>query len=145
MAIKKRTFTKPEPVTEIAEIPVVINEAVPEGDIAVLDIEQRRVLAYVRGSSGRQPHPKDEDVASLLEGVRYVQNTGKEARIEEFYRSRIRSPLTAIRALMVLANDGPRKASDDTSTDHPLWLFRHGKNPFYGKLRNENEEADDDD
>ena len=124
-----------------ADVVIAITKRTPPRD----PVEAMRLDTYCLGNERRQLHPKDESTERLLAGVRYVQNAGKEAKIEKFYRDRIRSPLTAIRAFMVLAADGPRSVNDDTSTDHPLWLFRSGKNPFYGKLRNENEEGGDDD
>lgn len=154
MAIKKRSFktvTPEEAGIDASFIGAVVAHereaaAAQAPDIdPYLDIEALRLDAYIAGNRGEQRHPKDEDVAKLLAGVQHVQNTDEFARIESFYRSRIRSPLTAIRAFMVLAEGGPKKANDDTGTANPLWAFRNGTNPFYGKFKNENEEADDDD
>lgn len=107
-----------------------------------IDIEHQRLSAYSDGNRGASPHPKDVPVEILLAGVQYVQNGGNEfGRIEEFYRSRIRSPLTAVRAFCVMCMDGPKKASECQSVTCPLWAFRKGKNSFFGRNR---EEADDD-
>lgn len=141
MAIKKRSFN---PTPQLEDAVTTVEDASPNRVIDEDEIHVLRMGTYTDGCRGRQRHPKEVPFEELLAGIRHVQNTGKDAKIEEFYRQRVRSPLTAIRAFMVLANDGPRKANDDESTSHPLWLFRHGKNPFYGKLRNENAEADDD-
>jgi|PlaIllAssembly_1097288.scaffolds.fasta_scaffold09608_5 hypothetical protein len=60
--------------------------------------------------------------------------SGSEDRTIEFYKKRIRSPLTAIRAKCVECMGGHmREVADCTATDCPLYAFRMGKNTLRKK------------
>lgn len=133
MPIKKRDF-KTAPLQTFAKKPKVT--AVSEYDVPSLQLD-----TYVEGNRGNLPHPKQVPVEKLLAGVRHVQNSGKAGKMEAFYRDRIRSPLTAVRAFCVLCMDGARKANDCESVTCPLWAFRDGHNGFFGRFR-ESEVAD---
>lgn len=68
--------------------------------------------------------------------VQVVQNVGSDfEKQERFYRNRIRSPLTAIRAYCVLCEGGSQASSNCTGTQCPLWPYRKGKNSMFGKLK----------
>lgn len=134
MGIKKRSF---EQLVEEIELQTIATESkLSTNDEAKQDqIAMYRLGAFVAGCNGDQPHPKDVATEALLAGVRTVMNVDNEfGRIEKFYRDRIRSPLTAIRAFCVMNEGGPKKANECTSVTCPLWLFRQGSNAFYGKV-----------
>lgn len=94
-----------------------------------------QTVMFSLACNNQTPHPKDMNVGDLLRGVQYVQNANDPqfGRIEEFYRGRIRSPLTAIRAFCVLNEGGPKMANACPNTTCPLWAFRTGKNGFFGR------------
>lgn len=135
MAIIRRTkFTTPPPEAKFEELDTAVSE------------QQRfmeRLEGFWQGCEGVTPHPRDVPVEKLLRGVQTVENDGRYGKMEEFYRNRIRSPLTGIRAFCVLCMGGPKAANKCTSVTCPLWAFRTGKNSFYGKFKNADAEAVD--
>ena len=50
------------------------------------------------------------------------------------YQRRISSPLTAIRAMCINCAGGPGAVRSCEAVDCPLWPFRMGSNPFFGKM-----------
>lgn len=129
MAIKRRTLDDIEPDTsEEVSFESIDTTATP------VMIAEDRLAAYVAGNRGTTPHPKDVDPASLLRAIQYNPNEHLDfGPIEGFYRNRVRSPLTGIRAFCVMCMDGPRKANDCETVTCPLWPFRKGSNAYYGK------------
>lgn len=146
MAIIRRTKIQP-----VAAAPVIIPDDADEdiviGEEGSIDFESLntdlpdeivhllRLGAFADGNNGQQPHPKQEPLEKLLSMVQDVQNVDDPqfARMEGFYRNRIKSPLTGIRAFCVLCMGGAKAANSCTSTGCPLWGFRTGKNSFFGK------------
>lgn len=122
---------RPEPVDRMAE---VITDDTTDEQLELIRSAER-FFAFVEGSAGQTPHPRNVAVSELLRGVQtnMNQNDKEFGHIEAFYRNRVRSPLTAIRAWCVLNEGGPKKANDCTNVTCPLWPFRQGRNAFYGK------------
>lgn len=112
--------------------PEKIQQTIPTTEL--LGISDEHVEPFMASvvRAGGLPLPKDMPVIDLLQMVRLVQN--KDNRTEKFYRERIRSPLTAVRAFCVSCNGWqPGQANSCENMDCPLWLFRFGKNPFFNK------------
>lgn len=96
--------------------------------------KERVVLAHLAYNNFQLPVPKEMDVTDLLTLVRSKQWGDN---VEGFYRDRIRSPLTGIRAFCVFCKGGsPKEATECGEVTCPLWSFRTGKNPFHGKFSN---------
>ncbi len=136
MPIRKRTFS---PVVEtVTEETVNVPAVEPEisDELSSEEVEAHRLIMFVQGNEGSQPHPRDEPTAKMLALVQTVQNVNDPfGRQEAFYRNRIRSPLTGIRAFCVMCMGGAKAASACTSTQCPLWSFKNGKNAFFGKIK----------
>jgi hypothetical protein len=86
--------------------------------------------------------PKSVPTEDLLEMARTPDNAGDQ--IERAYRQRICSPLTGVRAFCVRCmGNSPRAVKECGATNCPLWPFRMGNNPFFGKLQNADAESTD--
>lgn len=138
MAIKRRIIAAPveQPMAQIIDTDEgTIDFDSLDTDLPVEVINVVRMGVFIDGNDNNQPHPKEEPLEKLLSMVRHVQNPDDPqfANMEAFYRNRIRSPQTGIRAHCVMCMGGPRAANSCTSTGCPLWAFRTGKNSFFGK------------
>lgn len=88
----------------------------------------------VRAAWFEDMDPKEIPVKDLLTLARSDAPT---ASVEARYKERIRSPLTGIRSFCVTCQGGSTLAvSQCPSANCPLWPFRLGNNPFYGKIAN---------
>lgn len=82
-----------------------------------------RMMAFLKDP----PLPKDISVQDLLALVRTPRNFGNV--VEQRYRDKVRSPLTAIRAFCVDCSAfSPREAWNCPNVDCPIWPFHRGKN-----------------
>jgi hypothetical protein len=136
MPIRKRSNNTKVLQTSASPIPQKDYSDLPKqstfDDMGVPD-EHRRTFMSAVARAGGLPKPKDMNHRDLLEMVR-VPN--EDDKVENFYRERIKSPLTAIRAFCVLCQGGqPSAASGCIGVSCPVWLFRTGKNPLYGKAK----------
>jgi hypothetical protein len=61
----------------------------------------------------------------------YDQKNNSEVR----YRNRVRNRATGITAMCVACQGGIKAVRECISTDCPLWAFRLGGDPFYGKRK----------
>lgn len=95
------------------------------------------MLGYGNSVDNVTKHPNDIPTEVLR---RQLDICDENDEMERHYRKRIRSPLTAIRAFCVLCSVGPKAANKCSCVSCPLWVFRRGSNPFYGKRA---EESDD--
>lgn len=94
--------------------------------------DQIRLVALSKSYHLGNIPPKEMRVEDVLAMVRAPN---RDDNVETFYRNRIKSPLTGIRAYCVLCSSGsPKMANLCGKTSCPLWPFRFGKNPFFGKL-----------
>ena len=54
---------------------------------------------------------------------------------EQRYRNRIKGRATAITAFCVICTGGRKGVTECAETQCPLWAFRFGSDPFYGKSK----------
>lgn len=129
MPIRRRSL--PKETKEIIDAPVLGKSTferlgIPEGRV--------RLVSLVSACTFGVDDPKKlrvEDVLAMVRAPNWHDNA------ETFYRERIKSPLTGIRAFCVFCSGGsPKAANACPKTDCSLWAFRTGKNPFFGKLSN---------
>ncbi len=84
-------------------------------------------------------NPRNVPIDEMLGALR---NQGDEPRIQKYY-DRVTSPLTAIRARCVDCAGGVAEVRKCPAIECPNWCFRLGTNPFFGKLRETNDESDE--
>jgi hypothetical protein len=61
----------------------------------------------------------------------YDENNPQELR----YRARVRNRATAITAFCITCTGGRKAVTECAATQCPLWAFRFGGDPFYGKRK----------
>lgn len=61
----------------------------------------------------------------------YDPHNSQEAR----YRGRVRNRGTAITAMCIVCSGGRKAVTECADTTCPLWAFRFGGDPFYGKRK----------
>jgi hypothetical protein len=61
----------------------------------------------------------------------YDKNNAQEIR----YRNRVRNRGTAITAMCITCQGGRKAVTECIDTQCPLWAFRFGSDPFYGKKK----------
>jgi len=142
MAMKRRSN-----IAELVDLPAPKEQEYAVTTVSVdpiygnLDSDiARRASALSQISGDVLPVPKSMSPDDLLKLVRCSYSG---SNVENTYRQRIRSPLTAIRGYCVLCAGGPRAANNCDLITCPLYPFRTGKNPFYGKLKQADTEAVD--
>lgn len=84
-------------------------------------------------------NPKSVPVQELLSNVQCP--SGFDPMLDK-YRKRITSPLTAIRAICVECAGGISAVRQCGIVSCPNWAFRMGHNPFFGKLREDPNQPD---
>ena len=61
----------------------------------------------------------------------YDENNPQEAR----YRNRVRNRGTAVTAMCITCQGGRKAVTECIDTTCPLWAFRFGSDPFYGRRK----------
>lgn len=142
MAIKKRT-----------RIPAA-EEAAPKPTKLVIVAKPKTPLpeekGYVESIYGENPDPMNVmrlgQVASQLghaDADEYLTITDRVALMrtpydvrntqEVRYRGRVKNRGTGITAMCVQCSGGRKAVTECASTECPLWAFRFGTDPFYGR------------
>lgn len=71
-----------------------------------------------------------------------AQSPINKDHVENKYKEKVRSPLTGVRAFCVKCQGGTISfVRDCAAVSCPLWPFRMGNNPFFGKLSNADAES----
>jgi len=90
----------------------------------------------------RDQNPKSVPTDDLL----FIVHSGRGDAVVNKYRERIRSPLTGIRAFCAECMGGSVSLIREcASTNCPIYPFRMGNNPFFGRLVDAEAEAVDPD
>lgn len=87
-------------------------------------------LAIDCGDSTADQRLTVTDRVALMRTV-YDTKNPQEAR----YRNRVRNRGTAITAMCIVCTGGRKAVTECAATDCPLWGFRFGSDPFYGKKK----------
>lgn len=143
MAIKKRNLAKlreAQAIPDDGKLHIVAKPKVPLPDRSkVKDIygenptpSEKRRLGLVAIDCGDTPDQKltVTDRVDLLR-TPYDDANPQEAR----YRNRVRNRGTAITAMCVVCQGGRKAVTECSDTACPLWAFRFGSDPFYGKRK----------
>lgn len=89
--------------------------------------DPKRAASIIYDETPTKQIPLD-DLVSL------VRTPSNNCDVERAYRNRIKGRLSAIRAFCVICQGGqPKRVRMCDSTTCPLWPFRMGSNPFFGK------------
>ena len=103
------------------------SELEPYGEDAHEAMPVQRFIGWDEGMKHQTPLPVDTPIQTLLARVRTPYN--KHESVEERYRKRIKSPLSAIRAFCVECEGfSPKAVGKCASVRCPLWPFRLGTN-----------------
>ena len=89
-----------------------------------------RRIGPIARSCGDLPDAKMElaDLVTLMR-TPYDNKNPQELR----YRARVKNRATAITAMCVVCTGGRKAVTECIDTTCPLWAFRFGGDPFYGK------------
>lgn len=130
MQLKKRDLSKLKGVQTSAQATPAISDKQKPAEFAGVPDEYLRTVSMRKYYQRNSPHPDTVDTAELLRLVQ-TTNPGDGAPIFAAYRSRIRSPLTAIRSKCVECVGGSAKrANECENITCSVWAFRFGKNAF---------------
>jgi hypothetical protein len=143
MPIKKRTnrnFDTP-PVEDNGKLNIVAKPKKPLPEQSKLaDVygenptpAQARRLGLIAMDCG-EPNPNARfTVKDRVDLLRTPLDTNNPQ--EQRYRNRIRNRGTAITAFCITCVGGRKAVTECSATDCPLWAFRFGSDPFYGKKK----------
>lgn len=144
MAIKKRNFSSEKPVQSTAsdgKLNIVANpkKPIPEkgklrdmvDDPANADRPLVMGMGLLAKACGANPPDADFTIEDRVAFMRtaYDKKNPQEVR----YRNRVRNRGTAITAMCVICQGGRKAVTECVDTKCPLWAFRMGGDPFYGR------------
>jgi hypothetical protein len=142
MAIKKRT-SKPDaddmpakvklnivakPKTPIPQDGVL--QSIYNGEATPQQARRLGLLAIDCKADRPDENFTPDDHVKLMR-IPYDKTNPQEAR----YRNRVRNRGTAITAMCITCQGGRKAVTECVATDCPLWAFRFGSDPFYGKRK----------
>jgi len=142
MPIKKRTSIPDPNAPEPEKGPLNIQPGEkkpipPEGRIMDFGGDQlsgpgiRRLGAIAASVSD----PTDDlmTIGDRVTAMRTVYDTKNPQELR--YRARVKNRATAITAMCVVCTGGRKAVTECAATTCPLWAFRFGGDPFYGKRK----------
>ena len=119
------------------------------------ELLEKYLEAPIRGKAKAQYHwrrqlivatYKDIEAKEIpVEDLKIIAEYSSDDFMNNRYAKRVRSPLTGVRAFCVNCMGGtPSYVRDCTNIICPLFPFRMGNNPFYGRVENADMEASED-
>ena len=93
--------------------------------------QELRRLGLVAESCYATPPDEHLTVSDRFKLMRAVYDVNNPQ--EQRYRNRVRNRATAITAMCIVCAGGRKAVTECTSVTCPLWGFRFGGDPFYGK------------
>lgn len=79
-------------------------------------------------------HPDADEYLTINDRVALMRTPYDKRNTQEIrYRGRVKNRGTAITAMCVQCQGGRKAVTECATTECPLWAFRFGTDPFYGK------------